>query len=109
MIKKERKEKVYRHYLNQLEKIYTKRRPRSKKLFKRMGQLLPGGDTRAAMFFSPFPALIQEGAGSRLFDIDGNILIDFNNNYTSLIHGHVDPDITNFALKQLRKGVVQPR
>ena len=106
MIKKERKDKVYRHYLNQLEKIYTKRRPRSKKLFKRMEQLLPGGDTRAAMFFSPFPALIQEGAGSRLFDIDGNILIDFNNNYTSLIHGHVDPDITNFALKQLRKGVV---
>ena len=37
-------------------------------------------------------------------DVDGNELLDFNNNYTSLIHGHAHPAINQAVQKQLSLG-----
>lgn len=100
------KEKIYDRYLKELKSIYSQKRPKSRELFSRMKNFLPGGDTRAVTFFNPFPTSIRSAKGSILIDIDGNVLIDFINNFSSLIHGHADPEIMRTALDQLQRGTV---
>jgi len=65
---------------------------------------LPGGETRESTAYKPYPAFLESGRGFQLFDCDGNEYIDFLGNYTSLIHGHCDPDITAAVRAQLEKG-----
>jgi glutamate-1-semialdehyde 2,1-aminomutase len=69
-------------------------------------EVLPGGDTRTVTYFSPYPLFMERGNGSRLTDVDGNHYIDFVNNYTALVHGHVHPKINEVVCRQLAKGTV---
>ncbi|WP_441232088.1 aspartate aminotransferase family protein [Tardiphaga sp. 215_C5_N2_1] len=52
----------------------------------------------------PFPIYAARGSGCRIWDVDGNEFIDCINNFTSLIHGHVQPSLTEAAVKQLALG-----
>jgi glutamate-1-semialdehyde 2,1-aminomutase len=66
-----------------VEKIYKKfvsKRPKSEKLHKEARRFLPGGDTRAASFYRPFPAYMERGEGCNVYDVDGHAYIDFMNN-----------------------------
>lgn len=83
---------------------YRERTKRSRELFERAGRILEGGTTRTSVFFSPYPCYIADGQGSRITDLDGNVRIDFLNNYTSLIHGHAYPPIVEAVTRQIRKG-----
>jgi glutamate-1-semialdehyde 2,1-aminomutase len=47
---------------------------------------------------------MQEAHGCRLTDVDGNELLDFMNNFTSLIHGHAHPDVVAAIQSQAPKG-----
>lgn len=67
---------------------YKESRKKSLTLHEKACKSMPGGDTRTATYFEPFPHYIAKGNGAYIFDADGNKLIDFQNNYTSLIHGH---------------------
>ena len=69
-------------------------------------EYLPGGESRTATFYTPYPAYMEKGEGCRLFDGDGNEYLDFLNNYTSLIHGHAHPAIVETTRAQLGKGTV---
>ena len=62
--------------------------PISEKCVERTTRVFPGGDTRASATYFPYPLAIKSGEGCRLTDVDGNVLNDFMNNFTSLIHGH---------------------
>ena len=66
----------------------------------------PGGDTRSATYFNPFPLYMEKGKGSRLTDCDGNVYLDLLNNYSSLIHGHAQGDVLFKAQQQLKSGSV---
>ena len=66
----------------------------------------PGGDTRSATYFNPFPLYMEKGKGSRLTDCDGNVYLDLLNNYSSLIHGHAQGDVLLQAQQQLKRGSV---
>ena len=87
-----------------VEAKYRNRTPASKRLFDEAVKFLPGGDTRAAAFFSPYPFVIDKGEGCSVVDVDGNVYLDFVNNYTALIHGHAHPRIVEAVSSQLRKG-----
>ncbi len=67
---------------------------------------LPGGDTRVATFYAPYPSYMAAGAGAWLTDCDGNRYLDMLNNYTSLAHGHAQPAIVEEAAEQLTRGTV---
>ncbi|QHI73750.1 aspartate aminotransferase family protein [Aminipila terrae] len=67
---------------------YRESRKISLKLHKEACKYMPGGDTRTATYFEPYPHYIVKGDGAYIYDADGNKLVDFQNNYTSLIHGH---------------------
>ena len=83
---------------------YRERTKQSGELFMRAGRTLEGGTTRTSVFFSPYPCYVAEGQGCRFTDVDGNVRIDFLNNYTSLMHGHAYPPIVEAVTRQIRKG-----
>jgi glutamate-1-semialdehyde 2,1-aminomutase len=78
--------------------------PTSEKLSRRAQSVFPGGDTRSSAHYGPYPLVIQEAHGCRLTDVDGNELLDFMNNFTSLIHGHAHPDVVAAIQAQAPKG-----
>jgi glutamate-1-semialdehyde 2,1-aminomutase len=85
---------------------FAQRTVRSKDHDSRARESLPGGDTRAATYFTPYPAYMTSGSGCYLYDVDGNAYLDLLNNYTSLIHGHAHPDIIAAVMAQVEKGTV---
>lgn len=91
-------------YLKQYQEIYASARPRSRALHGEACKYMPGGDTRTATFFLPYPNYIASGKGAYMFDEDGHKLIDFQNNYTSLIHGHAHRETVEAVSKQIALG-----
>lgn len=97
------KEKTLK-YFEEVKKIYAEARPNSRKLHEEACKYMPGGDTRTATFFLPFPNFIKKGEGAYMYDEDGFKLLDFQNNYTSLIHGHAHPETVEAVRAQIAKG-----
>jgi glutamate-1-semialdehyde 2,1-aminomutase len=89
-----------------IEARYLARTLQSKLLHDRARSVLPGGETRESVTYKPYPIFMDHGRGCRLWDVDGNEYIDFLGNYTSLVHGHCDPDIDAAVRAQLEKGSV---
>jgi glutamate-1-semialdehyde 2,1-aminomutase len=84
---------------------YRETGARSAELYERARRVLPGGNTRTTLYEAPYPIYAAAGQGARITDVEGDERIDFINNYTSLIHGHADPEITAAVMAQLPKGV----
>jgi len=77
---------------------------RSAGLYARAQGVVADGVSRTTIAMSPYPVYVREGKGARVRDVDGNELIDFNNNFTSLIHGHARPEITEAVSAQVQRG-----
>jgi glutamate-1-semialdehyde 2,1-aminomutase len=78
---------------------YTK----SLEAFKEAGKLMPGGvnsPVRAFKQVNMDPIFIERGAGSKIYDIDGNEYIDYVLSWGPLIHGHSNPRVVE-ALKKV--------
>jgi glutamate-1-semialdehyde 2,1-aminomutase len=65
---------------------------------------MPGGTSRQASFWAPYPLTIDRGEGAYFEDIDGNRYLDLLNNYTALIHGHAYPPIVEAVRIQIGRG-----
>ena len=91
-------------YFESVKKIYADARPNSRRLHTEACKYMPGGDTRTATFFLPFPNFIKYGDGAYMYDEDGFKLLDFQNNYTSLVHGHAHPETVGAVREQIAKG-----
>lgn len=91
-------------YFEKVKEIYADARPNSRRLHEEACKYMPGGDTRTATFFLPFPNFIKYGDGAYMYDEDGFRLLDFQNNYTSLIHGHAHPETVEAVREQIVKG-----
>lgn len=70
----------------------------------RARQVLPGGITRTTLYVPPHPPYAARGEGCIVTDVTGHQVIDANNNYTSLLHGHAHPRITAAATAAARRG-----
>jgi glutamate-1-semialdehyde 2,1-aminomutase len=89
-----------------IEERYRQRTPKAAEHNARAKHRFPGGDTRTATFYQPYPAYMVKGQGCLLYDVDGNQYIDMLSNYTSLIHGHAHPKIMEAVRAQLENGSV---
>ena len=87
---------------------YRSRTPASAALHAAASRVMPGGDTRTVAFHAPYPLAIRQGQGCLLRDADGNEYVDLLNNYTSLIHGHAHPAVTEAVAAQLPHGTAFP-
>ncbi|CAN5639591.1 aspartate aminotransferase family protein [soil metagenome] len=83
---------------------YLERTPGSRTRYEQAKAVLPGGDTRTVAFHPPYPITVEKGSGCVITDVDGNEYIDVLNNYTSLIHGHAHPAITEAVADQIQLG-----
>src|SRR2546425_1599487 len=81
---------------------------KSARLWKRAQDFLPGGNSRTTVFTSPYPIYAAEGAGCWVTDVDGERRLDLLNNYTSLMHGHAHPAVTEAATRRLARGASFP-
>lgn len=87
-----------------LERLYRDWSPTSAELMEGAKKVMPGGDTRASAHFMPYPLFMTHGEGARIHDEDGHTLIDFMNNFTSLIHGHAYPPVVEAVTRQVALG-----
>ena len=87
-----------------LQDQYRRSDSRSAKLHQRAIGVLPGGNTRTTVHLDPYPPYALAGRGAVVVDAEGQERLDFLNNYTSLMHGHADPDIIAAVTAQLENG-----
>src|SRR5437763_15147883 len=73
----------------------------SKQLFERATKVMPGGNTRHSTVLSPYPIYVSRCQGCCVTDVVGQERIDFLNNYTSLILGHANPQVTRAVQQRM--------
>ena len=79
----------------------------SQKLFQRAQALFPGGvnsPVRAFRGVGGTPLFIARAKGARMFDADGNALIDYVGSWGPMILGHANADVIRDVQDQLRDG-----
>jgi glutamate-1-semialdehyde 2,1-aminomutase len=80
---------------------------KSKRLFARAQQLIPGGvdsPVRAFKSVGGSPLFISRASGSRLTDVDGNTFIDYVMSWGPLIHGHAPKGLAGAIARAARGG-----
>lgn len=83
---------------------YPNAESNSAKLFERANRVQPDSGSRTTIRINPYAIYAAKAEGKYITDVDGNRLFDFNNNYTSMIHGHAHPRIVAAATEQIKKG-----
>jgi glutamate-1-semialdehyde 2,1-aminomutase len=78
--------------------------PASNQLMEGARRSFPGGDTRSSAHYAPYPLFIERAAGCTLFDADGHAILDFMNNFTSLLLGHANPGVVAAVTQQIQLG-----
>ena len=88
-----------------MEKLaYLDQGSKSKRLYDRALSVMPGGNSRHTIVMDPYPVYAQSGQGCWVTDVEGQERIDFINNYTALIRGHSDPDVTAVVNEVIHNG-----
>lgn len=68
--------------------------------YRRALKVMPGGNTRISNFERPHPIYLASGKGAYVVDMDGNSYLDFQNNFTALIHGYGHRGVANAVRRQ---------
>jgi glutamate-1-semialdehyde 2,1-aminomutase len=80
---------------------------RSKQLFEKAKQLIPGGvnsPVRAFKAVGGNPLFISRGSGAKVYDVDGNEYIDYLGSWGPLILGHCHPEVIEALQRVLETG-----
>lgn len=83
------------------------KRERSAALYEKAKKYFPGGvnsPVRAFRSVGGTPLFIEKGDGSRIWDADGNELIDYCCSWGPLILGHNHPNVRNKVVKAIGNG-----
>lgn len=84
---------------------YARLRPKSATAHETARRVMPGGNTRTTLFYTPFPTAMKSGQGCYLEDIDGNKYLDLCGEYTAGLFGHSDPRIQALLHKVIENGI----
>ena len=85
--------------------IYEKLTTKSHSMNIEAENYLPGGSSRAAAYFEPYPFFADRAEGHYIYDVDGNKFLDFMLNATTHILGHNNPLVADAVKKQIGKGL----
>ena len=80
---------------------------RSSTLFKEAKQFIPGGvnsPVRAFQSVGGTPIFVEKASGAYLYDVDGNILIDYIASWGPMILGHAYPPVIEALKRRAEKG-----
>ncbi|MFV0423651.1 glutamate-1-semialdehyde 2,1-aminomutase [Oleidesulfovibrio sp.] len=80
---------------------------RSKNLFERAQQVIPGGvnsPVRACLSVESAPIFVESGKGSKLYSVDGKEYVDFVQSWGPLLLGHAHPAVNSAIVDAVAKG-----
>jgi len=83
---------------------YFQRTEKSAEAHAQAKLVMPGGNSRQAGYWEPYPLTIERAEGIHMWDVDGNQYMDLINNYTALVHGHAYAAIVEAAEGQIGRG-----
>jgi len=86
------------------EAIFVKRQPASAALASRAAGVLAGGVTSSWQITQPQPVWLSHGAGSKVYDADGNEYVDLHGGYGAALAGHAHPAIVKAVKDQVELG-----
>jgi glutamate-1-semialdehyde 2,1-aminomutase len=86
------------------EKKLNERTRGSQELFERARQSLAGGVPSSYHLRDPWPIYIAEGKGPRIWDVDGNEMLDFHNGFGSMVQGHAHPKVVEAVEARMPRG-----
>jgi glutamate-1-semialdehyde 2,1-aminomutase len=75
------------------EDQFRRRQPESARIGRRATGSLAGGATSSWQIAAPQPVWLSHGAGSKVFDLDGNEYVDLHGGYGVTLVGHAHPAI----------------
>ncbi len=91
--------------LGEAERRYAAANPRSAALFARAQTTMPGGNTRTALHFEPFPLAVGTSAGAQIQDLDGHVYLDVLGEYSAGLFGHSPAPVFEAARAALDAGI----
>jgi glutamate-1-semialdehyde 2,1-aminomutase len=72
---------------------YAEANPASLAAHTQAARVMPGGNTRSTLYFTPFPLTMAGGASCWMTDLDGHRYLDLLGEYTAGLYGHNHPVI----------------
>lgn len=91
---------------DEAERRYVDANPNSLERYQAACRVMPGGNTRSVLHYSPFPLTMERGEGAWLWDADGHCYADFLGEYTAGLYGHSHPVIMEAVRAALDDGLV---
>jgi glutamate-1-semialdehyde 2,1-aminomutase len=73
-------------------------------LYERAKRVLPAGVSYGIRYYEPYPFYTARAHGCKLYDVDGNVYVDFWLGHTALILGHSPPEVMEAVKSQLENG-----
>jgi glutamate-1-semialdehyde 2,1-aminomutase len=83
------------------EQRYRERTPRSRELLEKARSLIPTGHAGGMWYQLPYPVLLERGAGTQVWDVDGNEYVDMRIGDWVMVHGHSDAHVREAIVEQL--------
>jgi glutamate-1-semialdehyde 2,1-aminomutase len=80
------------------------RTPGSQEMYERARQTLSGGVASSYQVRDPWPIYLSHGKGPRVWDVDGNVMLDFHNGFGSMVQGHAHPAISKAVQERVERG-----
>jgi glutamate-1-semialdehyde 2,1-aminomutase len=90
--------------IGEQERIFIRRQPESGRLARQATSALAGGVTSSWQISRPQPVWLSHGAGSKLYDVDGNEYVDLHGGYGVSLAGHAHPAIVAAVAHQVTRG-----
>src|SRR5215216_2210240 len=76
----------------------------SSQMYERAKKSMVNGVPSSYQVRDPWPIYLKEGRGSKVWDVDGNEMIDFHNGFGSMVQGHAHPAIVKAVQERVAKG-----
>jgi glutamate-1-semialdehyde 2,1-aminomutase len=86
------------------EKRLDDRTPGSAAMYERARRTLSGGVASSYQLRDPWPIYLSHGQGPKVWDVDGNVMLDFHNGFGSMVQGHAHPAISKAVAERVQRG-----
>jgi glutamate-1-semialdehyde 2,1-aminomutase len=90
--------------VEQQERIFVERQPRSAGLLERARSSLAGGATSSWQIARPQMVWVSHGEGSKVYDADGTEYVDLHGGYGAGVVGHAHPAVVRAVQERVTRG-----
>lgn len=94
-----------REVLADTERRFVTSNPISQSRYHDALSVMPGGNTRTSLYYSPFPVTFASGEGQYLTDLDGHRYLNLLGEYSAGLYGHSDPIVLAAVRRALDEGL----